>query len=187
MPFEMDRAFYARMYGTIVGDRARPGDTNLLVEVARDEAFPGDETLWGFGKANRSRQRWRAQVPGHGSLGLQVEARMVESAGAGEDRGMALPHRTEDLNEQAVDDEQRLIERHVDLDVNRYAGGRADARLRASGVSVWAIVAHLAVYDGDRDRVAWHFSLSREAVDAALAYYSRNKRFVDARIALNEA
>jgi hypothetical protein len=40
MPFEMDRAFYARMYGPSVGDRVRLGDTNLLVEVERDEASP---------------------------------------------------------------------------------------------------------------------------------------------------
>jgi urease subunit alpha len=42
------------MYGPTVGDRVRLGDTNLLVEVERDEASPGDETLWGFGKTNRS-------------------------------------------------------------------------------------------------------------------------------------
>ena len=54
MPFEIDRSLYARMYGPTVGDRVRLGDTNLLVEVERDEAQPGDETFWGFGKTNRS-------------------------------------------------------------------------------------------------------------------------------------
>jgi hypothetical protein len=49
VPFEIDRALYARMYGPTVGDRVRLGDTNLLVEVERDDASPGDETLWGFG------------------------------------------------------------------------------------------------------------------------------------------
>ena len=53
MPFEIDRNLYARMYGPTVGDRVRLGDTNLLVEVERDEASPGDETLWGFGKTIR--------------------------------------------------------------------------------------------------------------------------------------
>ena len=38
MPFEIDRSLYARMYGPTVGDRVRLGDTNLLVEVERDEA-----------------------------------------------------------------------------------------------------------------------------------------------------
>lgn len=53
-PFEVDRSLYARMYGPTVGDRLRLGDTNLLVEVERDAAQPGDEALWGFGKAIRS-------------------------------------------------------------------------------------------------------------------------------------
>jgi urease alpha subunit len=60
MPFEVDRSRYARMYGPAVGGWGCLGDTNLLVEVARDYASPGDESLWGFGKANRSpRTCWR--------------------------------------------------------------------------------------------------------------------------------
>ena len=54
MSFEIDRRLYARMYGPTTGDRVRLGDTSLLVEVERDEAQPGDETLWGFGKTIRS-------------------------------------------------------------------------------------------------------------------------------------
>jgi Urease alpha-subunit, N-terminal domain len=45
MPFEIDRSLYARMYGPTVGDRVRLGDTNLLVEVERDEASSGDGTI----------------------------------------------------------------------------------------------------------------------------------------------
>ncbi len=62
MPFEMDRAFYARMYGPTVGDRMRPGDTNLLVEVERDEASPDDATVKGLGETIghywRGANRW---------------------------------------------------------------------------------------------------------------------------------
>ena len=54
MPFEIDRSLYARMYGPTVGDRVRLGDTNLLVEVERDEALPGDETFWNLHKTIRS-------------------------------------------------------------------------------------------------------------------------------------
>jgi hypothetical protein len=39
---------------------------------------------------------------------------------------------------QSKGSEQHLVERYVDQDVDRYPGGRADARLRESGVSVWA-------------------------------------------------
>ncbi|HVC32755.1 MAG TPA: DUF433 domain-containing protein [Chloroflexota bacterium] len=84
-------------------------------------------------------------------------------------------------------DDQQLIAKYLDLDTHRYPGGRADARLRDAGVSVWAIVAFLRVYHGDVDQVAEHFGLSREQVEAALAYYQQNKKYVDARIALNEA
>jgi len=93
---------------------------------------------------------------------------------------MALPSQRDDL------DEQRLIATHVDPDFDRY-GGRADARLKESGASIWAIVTFLDVYRGDRKEVASHFGISQEEIDAALAYYRRNKRFIDARITLNEA
>jgi uncharacterized protein (DUF433 family) len=83
-------------------------------------------------------------------------------------------------------DEQQLIEKHVDLNHNRF-GGRADARLKESGVSVWAIVTYLGIYDGDVNEVARIYELSQEEMVAALAYYRRNKKYVDAPILLNEA
>ncbi len=86
-----------------------------------------------------------------------------------------------------VQDEEQLIARYVDLDTDRYAGRRADARLKDSGVSIWAIVAFLRIYDNDVARVADHFTLSETEVEAALAYYHRNKKYVDARLILNEA
>ena len=54
MPFEIDCSLYARMCGPTAGDRVRLGDTNLLVEVEKDDAQAGDATLWGFGKTIRS-------------------------------------------------------------------------------------------------------------------------------------
>jgi urease subunit alpha len=53
MPFEIDGGLYARMYGPTTGDRVRLGDTNLLVEVERDDASPGNERLWDFGNPDR--------------------------------------------------------------------------------------------------------------------------------------
>lgn len=94
---------------------------------------------------------------------------------------MALPQERSDL------DEQRLIEKHIDLDYDRYPYRRADVWLRSSGASVWAIVMFLGMYGGDREEVARHFDISQEEIDAALAYYRRNKKYVDARIILEEA
>jgi uncharacterized protein (DUF433 family) len=87
----------------------------------------------------------------------------------------------------AKQDEERLLEQYVEQNVDAYPGGQADARLRTSGVSIWAIVAFLPIYSGDPDKVADHFGIARVAVEAALAYYRRHKPYVDARIALNQA
>jgi uncharacterized protein (DUF433 family) len=92
----------------------------------------------------------------------------------------ASPHRSDV-------DEQRLIEKHIDLNFDRYPHGRADAWLRDSRVSIWAIVTYLNMYSGDVDEVARIYDLSQEEMDAALAYYRRYKQYVDARILLNEA
>ena len=78
MPFEIDRSLYARMYGPTFGDRVRLGDTNLFVEVERDYAGYGDETLWGFGKTIRD--------------GLQMRSRSEsEAERSARDIGSAIP------------------------------------------------------------------------------------------------
>jgi uncharacterized protein (DUF433 family) len=82
-------------------------------------------------------------------------------------------------------DEQRLIEQHIDPNWDRY-GGRADART-CDGVPVWALIGHLRLVDGDIDKTATAYELPREEVQAALAYYRRNKKYIDARILLNTA
>lgn len=92
---------------------------------------------------------------------------------------MAISQNQSDL------DEQQLIEKYIGLDHERF-GGRADARLKVSGVNIWAIVTYLNLYDGDIDRVAREYELSPEEMAAALAYYRRNKKYVDARILLND-
>jgi len=82
--------------------------------------------------------------------------------------------------------DQDLIERYIDPEWDRYPGGRADARTR-EGVPIWALVAHLRATGSDPDQLARDYHLSREAVDAALAYYRQNKKHIDARILLNSA
>ncbi|MBI3978530.1 MAG: DUF433 domain-containing protein [Chloroflexi bacterium] len=80
---------------------------------------------------------------------------------------------------------EELIERYVEEDPRR--PGPAEARLRASSVPVWILVAQLDAANGDPARLAGDYHLPREAVEAALAYYRRHKRPIDARIALNAA
>ena len=53
MPQELDRAAYAAMYGPTTGDRVRLADTELVLEVERDRALPGEEVKFGGGKVLR--------------------------------------------------------------------------------------------------------------------------------------
>ena len=53
MPQELDRAAYAAMYGPTAGDRVRLADTELVLEVERDRAAPGEEVKFGGGKVLR--------------------------------------------------------------------------------------------------------------------------------------
>lgn len=88
---------------------------------------------------------------------------------------------------QRAIDERALIERHIAPGWDRYPGGRADARLRGYGVSVWAVVAYLQMVGGDLDRVAEDYGLPHDAVQAALAYYRQHQELIDARLRLNAA
>jgi len=64
--------------------------------------------------------------------------------------------------------------------------GPAEARLRDSGVPVWALVSYYEAA-GDIDSVARDFEIPAEDVRAALAYYRSHKLAIDARLAMNAA
>ena len=51
-------------------------------------------------------------------------------------------------------DDDRLIEQYIDPNWDRYAGGRADARLKDYGVSVWALK-QLVLVARRRSGLAW--------------------------------
>ncbi len=84
---------------------------------------------------------------------------------------MVMVHR----NEQEKSD---LIARYIEQDPHR--PGRYNARLTPY---VWAIAGRFeAVNHGDLDAAAADYDIPREAVEAALAYYERNKPAIDARL-----
>jgi urease subunit alpha len=62
----IDRRAYAEMYGPTTGDRVRLGDTDLWIEIERDDAVYGEEVKFGGGKVIRDGQgqgqRCAAQV-----------------------------------------------------------------------------------------------------------------------------
>jgi hypothetical protein len=62
--------------------------------------------------------------------------------------------------------DQLLIAEHVNP-----SWGRADARLKRSGVSVWSLIGYLRAFEGDGDRARNAFNLTPEEMSAAPAYY----------------
>jgi urease subunit alpha len=53
MAYRMDRGAYALTYGPTTGDRIRLADTNLVIQVEKDLAIPGEEVKFGGGKTIR--------------------------------------------------------------------------------------------------------------------------------------
>jgi len=82
-----------------------------------------------------------------------------------------------------------LAEARADALIARHVGphpsnpGRDEYWLTEPGVSVWAVVGAFKAEKGDADEVAAAYHLTREQVDAALAYYERNRTLIDNRLA----
>ena len=76
------------------------------------------------------------------------------------------------------------LEAYIELDPRRPTID--NARLKLSGVPVWAVVDYyLSAANHDRGRVAHDFEISLDEVAAALAYYDAYAAQIDVRIALN--
>jgi uncharacterized protein (DUF433 family) len=86
-----------------------------------------------------------------------------------------------------------LTDRDTDALIARHIGpspansGLDEYWLREPGVPVWAIVGASKVEGGNADEVAAAYHLSREQVDAALAYYERHRTLIDNRLAQNQS
>jgi uncharacterized protein (DUF433 family) len=71
------------------------------------------------------------------------------------------------------------------IEENPYKPGVANARLVESGMAIWAFAGALEAAGSDPERVAHDYELSREQVDAAIAYYQHHKDVIDDRRAAN--
>lgn len=81
--------------------------------------------------------------------------------------------------------EQALITRWIEP--NPHRPGADEAWVAGYGVPVWALIGQLPAVKGNLDQLARGYALPREAVDAALAHYARNKAVIDNRLASNAA
>lgn len=82
-------------------------------------------------------------------------------------------------------DTDKLILRHIDEDPDWCEPEHA--RLRASGVPVWAVIGYYRVSGGRAERVAADYHIPEEAVRAAVEYYHRHQGPIDAVLTLNGA
>lgn len=53
MSFKISREKYGSMYGPTTGDKVRLADTNIIIEIEKDYAIYGDESIFGGGKTVR--------------------------------------------------------------------------------------------------------------------------------------
>lgn len=85
-----------------------------------------------------------------------------------------------------------LSDRDVDALIARHIGphpanpGLEEYWLPEPGVPVWAIIGAYMAEQGNVDEVAAAYQLSREQVEAAVAYYQRHRPLIDNRLAQNQ-
>jgi len=82
-----------------------------------------------------------------------------------------------------IKDPDQLIAEWIEEDP--YHPGPANVRIKDYGNHVWALAGDLPLYGGDLQAQADDCELPVEAVAAAVAYYSRHREVIDARIAAN--
>src|SRR5438270_13277980 len=84
-------------------------------------------------------------------------------------------------------------QRHNDALIAKYIGphpanpGKAEYWLKDAGIPVWAVIGQWQADNEDVARAASAYHLSREAIEAAIAYYRAHQALIDDRLAANQA
>ena len=74
---EIDRAHYRRLYGPTAGDQIRLADTDLWIEVERDECVGGDEAVFGGGKVIRESMGQGGRTRAEGTPDLVITGAVI--------------------------------------------------------------------------------------------------------------
>ncbi len=74
---EIERAHYRRLYGPTTGDRVRLADTDLWIEVERDECVGGDEAVFGGGKVIRESMGQSGRTRADGAPDLVITGALI--------------------------------------------------------------------------------------------------------------
>jgi uncharacterized protein (DUF433 family) len=80
--------------------------------------------------------------------------------------------------------ERQLLAMHTSPDP---AGrGKAYAVVMPSGIPIWALIGALPGVENEPREVARAYDISEAEMDAALAYYRRYRKYIDAVLLLND-
>ncbi len=82
-----------------------------------------------------------------------------------------------------VDADEAAPDVTIGLDPHR--PGRHRARLVEYGVPIWALIADLQGNEWDAARTAPDYNIPKAAVEAAIAYYEAEPKYIDAFLLLN--
>ncbi len=74
---EIPRSRYRALYGPTAGDRIRLADTDLLIEVERDDCFGGDEAVFGGGKVIRESMGQSVATRAQGTPDLVITGAVI--------------------------------------------------------------------------------------------------------------
>ncbi|MGI8550909.1 MAG: hypothetical protein ACR2PL_09005 [Dehalococcoidia bacterium] len=81
--------------------------------------------------------------------------------------------------------EAELVAQWIEPDPHK--GDPAEARLKASGVSVWAVIGQLELDEWDVASVAEYYEVPKAAVEAAVAYSHRHEEAIKVRLLRHHA
>jgi uncharacterized protein (DUF433 family) len=110
---------------------------------------------------------WRAFVPAHPAWEASASSR--------DD----VKRKLEEVIKSDLRRQEMLLDSYIHLDPAE--SGVDQARVAPADVPVWVIVAQVEGAGGDVAQVAEDYELPREAVEAALIFYRRNRAAIDAR------
>lgn len=74
---EIPRTRYRALYGPTAGDRIRLADTDLVIEVERDDCFGGDEAVFGGGKVIRESMGQSTATRAEGTPDLVITGAVI--------------------------------------------------------------------------------------------------------------
>ncbi len=74
---ELSRSRYRALYGPTTGDRIRLADTDLWIEVERDDCFGGDESVFGGGKVIRESMGQSSLTRSQGTPDLVITGAVI--------------------------------------------------------------------------------------------------------------